>query len=265
MARIQRARTTVFLSMVVWLALSGSAVAQDYLKYEFTGSIAAFTDANATTTQRMTDAGMGIGSTCRATAYVDPNAVDENAETNKSSYQTDYISFAIGGSDPLFEANGFQRDSYVALQLGVTVDGIPFPVSGFGWAGSEPTNVTGPAFLAFNAQAESSPGAGDSKGHLLALAGFAGALTSVELPTAVGQISGLNLLRKLYVDVIDVDESNAPFQIDCNLTTTSVTLEPLPVVEVVPLSDQLGVLALSLLLVGTGAFMARRLLFAHPH
>ncbi len=259
MAFFLRVPRTALLSMMVLLTLTGAAGAEDYLKYQFTGVVAVLTNATPATVQRMNDAGMGVGAACVATAYVDPNAVDENAEVNKSSFQSDYISFSIGDSAPLFEASDFQRDSYVSAQLGISVAGIPFPISGFGWAGSEPATVSGPDFLSFDAQAESAPGAGDGKGHLVALGGFSAALSSVELPTSAGDLAGLTLIKKLYVDAIDVDGGNAPFQIDCNLVTIAVTLEPPPVVAAVPLSGEMGLLVLMLLMVGTGAFMARGL------
>ncbi|MAI27257.1 MAG: hypothetical protein CMN75_14610 [Spirochaeta sp.] len=258
-AMFKHASRTASLAMISLLFLVGSASAEDFLKYQFTGTISALTDATAASAQRMTDAGMGIGAACVGTAYVDPNTVDDNPAANLSSYATDYLSFAIGDSAPLFEASGFERDSNIYLQQNVTVPQIPIPISGFGWAGSEPTDVSGPAFLAFNDQAESAPEAGDSKGHLLALGGFAALLTSVELPTAEADIAGLSLIRKLYIDVIDLDDGDSEFQIDCDLTTTSVTLEPLPVVAAVPFLSPGAMMGLMTLLAGTGLFVARGL------
>ena len=93
----------------------------------------------------------------------------------------------------------------------------------------------------------------------MALGGFAALLTSVELPTSAAEITGLNLIQKLYIDVIDLDDGDSEFQIDCNLTTTSVTLEAPPVVAAVPFSSPVGMGALLMLLAGAGFFGARGL------
>ena len=257
MALFKRASRISWLAVTSLLICVSSASAEDYIKYEFTGTIAALPAAVAATTQRMNDAGMGIGAACVATAYVDPNTPDDDPAANLSSYATDYISFSIGDSAPLFDVSGFQRDANIYLQQGVTIPQLPFPISGFGWAGSEPSDVSGPGFLAFNDRAPSAPGAGDGKGHLMALGGFAALLASVELPVQDTDISGLALIRKLYVDAIDLDGGDAEFQIECDLTTTSVTFEPLPVVAAVPFLSPSGLGALLSLLAGTGFLMAR--------
>jgi hypothetical protein len=241
-------------ALLLGLMLPAQALAQaPYLKYTATGTVTGIVAANPASLPKLTTAGIAVGSAITTSIVIQRNTPDADPHADKATYGSHSVSWSLGDGPVTFDVSGMQRHSAMAIQNDRPSgeEGVPFAFDAFGWGGAEPTQTSGPSFLALQnwgwdpVEEKRVP-----KGTAVILVGGWAALPDTSIPESVNL--GSYLLRITAMDLFDTELHTA---ITINGNVTSITVEELPTI---PSMNGWAVAGLLLALLAAGSLLAAR-------
>ena len=239
-------------TLLLGLVLPGQALAVTK-QYTVTATVTAITVQNPATLPDLTAAGIAVGSALTSTIILDRYTEDSEPLPYQGIYYSDQVSFSLGDGPTTFDVSVMTRDNAITVLNDRPADGdVPFPYDAVGWGGAEPTNTSGPSFLALN---NGNPPT-DPKGTAVIMVGGWGAVPSAALPGSLDL--GDYLIAIAAMDLLDTSRSNATITIEANVDTLTVTTTDADT----PTMDAWAVAVLLVALLAGGAVLAGRRLGA---
>jgi len=247
-------------ALLLGLVLPTQALAQaPHLKYTATGVVTAIVAADPASIAKLTAAGIELESVITSTIVMQRNTPDTEPDATKAVYGSYDVSWSLGDGPVTFDVSDMQRHSAMTVQndQAAGLNGVPFIHDIFAWGGAEPTQESGPSFLALDNWDETQvpPVA---KGTAVILVGGAAALPDTSIPESITLAS--YLIQQTAMDLLDTESSMGQLAtITVTGNITSVTVEEVPTV---PSMNGWAAAVLLLAMLAAGAVLATRRLRA---